>query len=216
MAKLAGNALRYRRLRRSGSPWRLESLSLEITHRCFCRCRMCNIWQIPAEVPDLDLAFWRQVLCSPELHHLRELDLTGGEPFLRHDIGSLLATISELQATQFPKLRTLAITTNGILTDRILEQVGAVVNELGRRGIDLVLACGMDAVGGLHDRIRNHPGAWRSLERTLDGLARLRRSSPRLVLGIKTTVIPENVRYLESIAAYASERDLFTIISPRI
>jgi MoaA/NifB/PqqE/SkfB family radical SAM enzyme len=118
--KLIGNGMRYRRLRASGKPYRLESLSLEITHRCICRCSMCNIWQIPPEVPDLELSIWQELLCSPELYHLREMDLTGGEPFLRRDVDKLLQAICDVQPTHFPGLRTLAITTNGILTDRIL------------------------------------------------------------------------------------------------
>ena len=214
--KLLGNGMRYRRLRVSGKPYRLESLSLEITHRCICRCRMCNIWQIPPEVPDLDLSVWQELLCSPELHHLRELDLTGGEPFLRRDVDKLLQAILDAQSTHFPGLRTLAITTNGILTDRILGLTRELVGPLQKRGIDLVLACGMDAVGKLHDRIRNYPGAWDKLQETLSGLCRIRETYANLILGIKTTIIPLNTRELGRLAEYARENSLFTIISPRI
>jgi len=216
IAKLIGNGIHHRRLRLSGKACRLESLSLEITHRCICRCSMCNIWQIPPEVPDLDLSVWQELLCSPELHHLRELDLTGGEPFLRHDAGKLLQAICEAQPAHFPRLRTLAITTNGILTDRILGHVRPLVAHLQKRGIDLVLSCGVDAVGNLHDRIRNYPGAWDKLQETFAGLYRIRESHPNLILGIKTTIIPLNIRELIPIAAYARSNNLFTIISPRI
>jgi len=214
--KLIGNGTRYRRLRVSGKPYRLESLSLEITHRCICRCRMCNIWQIPPEVPDLDLSVWQELLCSPELYHLRELDLTGGEPFLRRDVDKLLRAILDAQPAHFPGLRTLAITTNGILTDRIPGLTRELIGPLQKRGIDLVLACGMDAVGNLHDRIRNYPGAWDKLQETLSGLYRIREAHHNLVLGIKTTIIPQNARELGRLAEYARANNLFTIISPRI
>jgi MoaA/NifB/PqqE/SkfB family radical SAM enzyme len=214
--KLVGNGLRYRRLRAGGKPYRLESLSLEITHRCICRCRMCNIWKIPPEVPDLELSVWQELLRSPELYHLRELDLTGGEPFLRPDVGGLLQAIRDLQPTHFPGLRTLAITTNGILTDRILVHTREIIGPLQKRGIDLVLACGLDAVGNLHDRIRNYPGAWDKLQETLSGLYRIRETHANLILGIKTTIIPQNVRELDRLAGYARANNLFTIISPRI
>jgi MoaA/NifB/PqqE/SkfB family radical SAM enzyme len=214
--KLVGSGMRYRWLRASGRPYRLESLSLEITHRCVCRCRMCNIWKIPPEVPDLELSVWRELLRSQELYHLRELDLTGGEPFLRPDVGGLLQAIRDLQPTHFPGLRTLAITTNGILTDRILGHVRELIGPLQARGIDLVLACGMDAVGELHDRIRNYPGAWDKLQETLAGLYRIRETHANLILGIKTTIIPKNTRELGRIAEYARANNLFTIISPCI
>jgi len=210
------NGIRYRRLKSGGKPYRLEAISLEITHRCICKCSMCNIWKIPANVPDLDLSNWLALLSSPELRHLRELDLTGGEPFLRKDLGELLQLICDLQPTHFPELRTLAITTNGILTGRVLEITRGIIGLLQDRGIDLVLACGMDAVGEIHDRIRNFPGAWENLQKTLDELYHLRTIHPNLVLGVKTTVVPQNAHILTQIAEYAERNNLFTIISPRI
>lgn len=177
---------------------------------------MCNIWKIPADVPDLDLGAWLRLFASPELRRLRELDLTGGEPFLRQDLGELLRGICALQPTCFPGLRTLSITTNGILTERILEVTGEIIAPLQKLGIDLVLACGMDAVGCLHDHIRNFPGAWQKLDQTLSGLQRLRKEHANLILGVKTTVVPRNAGELERIADYAEAQGLFTIISPRI
>jgi MoaA/NifB/PqqE/SkfB family radical SAM enzyme len=214
--KLFCNGIRYRRLKYTGKPCRLEAISLEITHRCICRCSMCNIWKIPPQVQELELFDWLQLLSSPELRYLRELDLTGGEPFLRNDLGELLQGICDLQPINFPELRTLAITTNGILTDRILELTREIIGPLRDRGIDLVLACGMDAAGELHDRIRGFPGAWKRLQETLSGLKSLRKAHPNLVLGIKTTIVPSNAHELGRIADYAEENGLFTIISPCI
>lgn len=213
---LARNGARYRMLRYFGKPGHLQTISLEITHRCFCRCSMCNIWKIPAQVSDLELSDWLHLLTSPELLQLRELDLTGGEPFLRNDLDDLLHGICNLKPTYFPELQTLAITTNGLLTDKIIELTGNIIEPLKKLGIDLVLACGMDAIGDLHDRIRGFPGAWEKLQKTLLGLYRLRSSYSNLVLGIKTTVVPLNVSELDRLADYAEKNNLFTIISPRI
>ncbi len=214
--KLFFNALRYRLLKATGRPCRLDAISLEITHRCICRCRMCNIWQIPPEVPDLALSDWTDLLSSRELRGLRELDITGGEPFLRKDLGDLLEWISSSKPECFPELKTVAITTNGILTERVLEVIGQIAGPMQVRGIDLVLACGMDAVGVLHDEIRNHKGAWHKLSATIAGLKELRNSHANLILGIKTTIVPSNVHELDRIVSFAGEHDLFTIISPCI
>ena len=215
VGKLAYNAVRYRLLKTTGRPGRLQAISLEVTHRCICRCRMCNIWQI-RDVPDLPLRVWTDLLSSSTLRRLVEIDITGGEPFLREDLEALLQWIARSKSARFPGLKTLAITTNGILTDRILAVVGRIVGPLQEEGIDLVLACGMDAVGPLHDAIRNFRGAWEKLDATLAGLRQLRDNHPNLVLGIKTTIVPANVHQLERVAAYAREHGLFTIVSPCI
>ena len=85
--KLAGrlflNGLYFRYLKWCGKPVRPQALSLEITHDCIARCLMCNIWKIPREVPNLPVAAWIQLLSSDLFEDLRELDITGGEPFLR-------------------------------------------------------------------------------------------------------------------------------------
>jgi len=214
--KLLFNGLRFRYLRLTGKPSPLQAISLEITHRCICRCCMCNIWRIPNDVPDLELSVWTDLLSSPELKDLRELDITGGEPFLREDLGDLLGWICRAQPTRFPRLRTVAITTNGILTDRILRDVRKIIGPMQALGIDLVLACGMDAVGELHDQIRHTKGAWKKLNRTLTELLQLKTVYRNLVPGIKTTVVPMNVGELEGISSFAQERGLFTIISPCI
>lgn len=214
--KLLCNGIRFRRLKFSGKPHQLEAISLEITHHCICRCSMCNIWKIPPQVQDLGLEEWMKLLSSPELRYLRELDLTGGEPFIRNDLGKLLQGICDLQPTHLPELRTVAITTNGILTERILDIVREIIGPLRFRGIDLVLACGLDGVGELHDRIRNFPGAWEKLQETLSGLRFLRSTNSNLILGLKTTVVPLNAHELDRIADYAEVNGLFTIISPRI
>ena len=43
------SGLCYRLLKFSGKPHRLESISIEVTHRCICRCGMCNMWKIPSD-----------------------------------------------------------------------------------------------------------------------------------------------------------------------
>jgi MoaA/NifB/PqqE/SkfB family radical SAM enzyme len=216
IAKLFLNGLRFRLLRHSGKPHRLESLSVELTHRCICRCRMCNIWQIPPTVPDLDLSTWLKLFSSPELQNLRELDLTGGEPFLRPDLHEILRTICQIKPACFPHLRTVSITTNGLLTDQILQVTRAVIGPLQAQGVDLVLVCGMDAASDLHDEIRQFPGAWSRLQKTLSDLRQLREDHDNLILGIKTTIVPLNAHDLDRIADYAERHDLFTIISPCI
>jgi MoaA/NifB/PqqE/SkfB family radical SAM enzyme len=212
----AGRAIRFRLLKATGRGARPEALSIEVTRRCIARCVMCNIWQTPADQRELSVREWLELLKSPSLSGLRELDVTGGEPFLRDDLRELFRGVIALKRTHLPRLRTIAVTTNGFLTERVLGLVRDLVAPLERAGMTMVFACGLDGVGPVHDRIRNVPGGWQRLDATIDGLARLRDGHPCLVLGIKTTVTRHNVGELEAIARYADQRGLFTIVSPFI
>ncbi len=218
--KLAGqlfkNGLRFQYLKRRGKPGRVQAVSIEITHHCIAKCIMCNIWKIPREVPDLSIDDWIHFLSSDLFSHLRELDITGGEPFLRKDLLDLITGICELKQGNLKDLQSIAITTNGFLSRRVLEYTENILPRLGDKHIDLVMVCAMDAIGEIHDRIRNYRDAWLKVNETIEGLKRLRGEFPNLIIGLKTTILPINVGGLEDIAQYADSNGLFTIISPCI
>jgi MoaA/NifB/PqqE/SkfB family radical SAM enzyme len=216
LGRLIGRGLHFRYLKVTGGPASPQALSIELTLRCIARCLMCNIWQAPRNLPELTTAEWLEVLSAPVLGDLRELDLTGGEPFLRTDLTDLLEGICRLKRSCFPQLHSIAITTNGFLTEKILAVVSAVLPALEREGIGLVFALGLDAVGPLHDRIRRYEGGWEKLEATVRELAKLRTDHPALVLGAKTTVTRHNVGELDRIVRFADRHRMFTIISPYI
>lgn len=216
LLKLTARGIRFRALKTLGWPAKPEALSLEITRRCIARCVMCNIWRLPARAPELAAQDWLKLLESPLLANLRELDVTGGEPFLRNDIVALLLGIGNLKTTRLRHLGSVAITTNGFLTDKVLGDVKAVIAPLETAGVGLVFACGLDAVGPTHDRIRNFKGGWEKLHATLQALMALRDRFPGLILGIKTTVTRHNIDELDRICRYAEDNALFAIISPYI
>lgn len=214
--RLLGNGLRFRYLKRTGKAGKLQAASLEVTHRCVARCVMCNIWRIPHDVPELATESWLQLLSSPVFSDLRELDVTGGEPFLKKDLVDLLTGIGELKQANFKGLRSIAVTTNGLLPERVLGQTEKILGASRGQDVDLVMVCAMDAVGDVHDQIRNYPDAWRKVNETIEGLVKLREAFSNLVIGLKTTVLPVNVGELQKISNYAAARGLFTIISPCI
>ncbi|MBW1704733.1 MAG: radical SAM protein [Deltaproteobacteria bacterium] len=218
--KLAGqlllNGLRFQYLKWRGLPGKPQAISLEITHNCIAKCIMCNIWKIPSEVSDLSMEDWIGFLSSDLFSDLRELDITGGEPFIRSDLLDLFSGVCELKQTNLRGLRSIAVTTNGFLTGRVLEYVEKALPWLRDKDIDLVMVCAMDAIGEIHEKIRNYPDAWSKVNETIQGLKRLREAFSNLVIGLKTTILPVNVGRMEGIVQYANANDLFTIISPCI
>ena len=216
VGRLALNGLRFQYLKRTGRPGKPQALSLEITHHCIAKCIMCNIWKIPSHVKDLPLTQWTTLLSSPLFSDLRELDITGGEPFLRKDLPGLFSEICRLKKRNLRKLKSVAITTNGLLTERVQAAAGTILEEMKAVGIDFVVVCAMDGIGGIHDKVRNTEDAWKKVNETIQGLKGLREQYSNLIIGLKTTVLPINVEALEAISLYASENGLFTIISPCI
>jgi MoaA/NifB/PqqE/SkfB family radical SAM enzyme len=215
-AKLLVRGLKYRLLQKTGLSALPEALSMEVTHRCIARCMMCNIWKTPASVPDLHASSWIGLLDRPMFRRLKELDITGGEPFLRDDLLELVLAICDLKAKRFPELRSIAITSNGFLTERILSVSRAIASLLKDAKLDLVLAFALDGIGDIHSQIRNVENGWKRLEATIEGMKDVRREKDNVILGVKTTVLPANTHELAAIARFAEERGLFTIISPRI
>jgi MoaA/NifB/PqqE/SkfB family radical SAM enzyme len=213
--RLLRNGIRYRYLRATGKPIQPQAVSIEITQKCIARCIMCNIWQ-SRDAVDLPVEDWIHLFSFPFFSDLRELDITGGEPFLRKDFLELIDGLSHLKESNLKKIKSLAVTTNGFLTDRILELTEKIVAILGQKGINLVMVLAMDAIGEIHDRIRNYKDAWTKVNHTIQGLEEMRKKSNNIIIGLKTTVLPLNVNQLESISSYANEHDLFTIISPCI
>jgi MoaA/NifB/PqqE/SkfB family radical SAM enzyme len=214
--RLFKNGIRFQYQKRTGKPGRVQALSLEITHNCIARCVMCNIWKIPKEVPNLSVGDWLHLLSSDLFSDLRELDITGGEPFLRKDLIDLFTGICELKGNNLKSLQSIAVTTNGFLTQRVLEYTEEILGRLKDRRIDLVIVCAMDAIGDIHDKIRNYKDAWSKVNETIEGMKNLRDRYPNLIVGLKTTILPVNVEELENITRYADSNGLFTIISPCI
>ena len=86
----------------------MKFASIITTYRCNCKCHMCNIWQHPTrpeeEITPSDIA---------KLPSVPNVNITGGEPFLRDDIEDILDVLK-------PKTKRVVISTNGYWTERVL------------------------------------------------------------------------------------------------
>jgi MoaA/NifB/PqqE/SkfB family radical SAM enzyme len=150
---------------------------LAVTYRCNARCEMCGIWKSPPR-EELPPAAYRGLPPS-----LRDVNLTGGEPFLRDDLSEIHAVVRQ----KCPRAQTI-ISTNGILTDRIVPQL----REMRRRERNIGLAISLDGPAELHDSIRRAPGAYDHAMATLRALQAENFRNLRLAF----TITPRNVLQL--------------------
>jgi len=217
--RLLGNALWFRYSKLRGTPLSPEVVSLAVTNRCNSHCIMCNIWKRAKEIPDiksLELTGDEiiDLLSRPLFSGLVELDLTGGEPHLRDDLVDIALEIGRLKSSSLSRLRSIIITSNGLLPGKIVPNYQRILEGLRHTDIDLVSVASFDGIGETHDNVRGTRGAFKLATETLGGLLELREQYPNYFIGLKTTILPENIHALDAILDFALERNLFHIISP--
>ncbi len=129
---------------------RIYSIIFEVTHRCPCDCAHCYLSKnLKDELSTEEIADLFHQAC---LEGVFDLDITGGEPFLRKD---------------FPKILKLArderffiyIQTTGILIERPEVKL---LQEMKISSIQLSL---LGANHETHDSIMNYPGAFKRIMR---------------------------------------------------
>jgi MoaA/NifB/PqqE/SkfB family radical SAM enzyme len=107
---------------------------IAVTYRCNARCHMCNTWQFPTR-PDEEL--------TPDdlrsLPHLAFANITGGEPFLRTDLGEIVEVVRS-------KADRVVISTNGYFTDRVVA--------LAERFPDLGFRVSLEGLPAANDELR--------------------------------------------------------------
>lgn len=170
----------------------------EATMRCNLHCEFCyvgDLLNIEGE--------WRQELtiealrqAFPERSGL-QVNLTGGEIFMRKDIMDVLALFRDKGYTCG------YLTTNGtIISDERAEALAG----LARTGFLKHISVSIDGPGEHHDRARGQKGTF---ERTAAGLRRLqqaaRRTGAPLRVSINTTVAAESLSTLEQMVEVAEE-----------
>lgn len=150
-------------------------LTYLVTFSCNARCVMCDSWRKPS--PD-DLTLSELDAIFAQLPRLDAVRITGGEPFVRTD---LLGMAEIVQARLRPLV--LHITTNGFLTDRIVD-----FSERRPRSLPLRVLVSLDGLESRHNAIRGRSTAFASAVATLRALAP-RRAELNLHLSVNQTIV---------------------------
>jgi MoaA/NifB/PqqE/SkfB family radical SAM enzyme len=136
-----------------------------VTMACQSRCTMCDIWRY-GRGQEMRPGDYRRLPRS-----LRQINISGGEPFLRSDLPDVVAVIRD----RCRKARIL-ISTNGLSPSRIESMMDRM------HGVGVRVS--IDGIGAVDDRTRGVPGSY---ERALETLHRLKAAGHR-DLGISATV----------------------------
>ena len=161
------------------------SAVLAVTYRCNSRCRTCDIWK---REPGCEL--------TPEQFGrlpdgLRNINLSGGEPFLRNDLPEVVAVLRR----KYPRAA-VVISTNGLAPERIERSV----REMGRVGVRVSI----DAIGRLDDDVRGVNGSFDLAMETVDRLAALGLKD----LGVSATISADTAGHLRRLKQIADDRGI--------
>src|SRR3989344_5533340 len=153
---------------------------LAVTYNCNARCIMCDIWKIKG-FPELPVAQFAKLPSS-----LRDINISGGEPFLRPDLPEIIAVV----AKACPKAR-MVISTNGFLTDLVVKQMKKILAVKP----DIGVAVSIDGMGEMHDQMRGIPGGF---ARDMETVRQLK------ALGVKTirlgfTITEKNISHFQKV-----------------
>ena len=172
-------------------------VQVDITDRCNFRCPMCSKPETQASSQELELQEWMMALERIRtVPLLREISISGGEPFTRPDM---------LEILDFAKRMDLRVVllSNGWFID------ADTLQALQELGVDRLMVSLNSLRKSVHDGSRGKPGSYeRIMQLIQEWLA-----SPRTTdLCLATIVMESNCGELLSLATYVNERGLSGII----
>lgn len=152
-------------------------LTYTVTFRCNARCIMCDSWKLQGH-NDLQIDQIESIF--KQLPRMDGVRLTGGEPFVRTD----LLEITNL-AIRYLKPLGVHITTNGFLTDRIVD---LCANR--PRKVPLQIMVSLDGLKEKHNHIRGSSIAFPNAMKTIESLVKLRRKW-NLDIAVNQTIVDQ-------------------------
>lgn len=129
----------------------MKSLVCAITYRCNSRCTFCNIWK-GKNKKEIDMLYYKK------LPFFETINITGGEPFMRSDINDIIEILKR-------KTKRIVISTNGLMTERILETA--------KKYPWIGFRVSIDGEKDKHDEMRGIPGGFKKSIDTIIGLKKL-------------------------------------------
>lgn len=172
-------------------------LVLFINSICNMRCEHCFYWTHLNKRDDLTVD--EIFALSRSLGKIENLNLSGGEPFLRKEFAEICR-----QFIRHNGVRQIYVPTNGWFADRT---IAAIEKTLEEPELDLFVAeLSLDGMAEFHDTFRVAKGSFRRAMQTYDALADLQRRDPRVRIHAISTATDVNVEQIRKLTTYLYDR----------
>jgi MoaA/NifB/PqqE/SkfB family radical SAM enzyme len=172
-------------------------LILFINSNCNQRCEHCFYWRNLNRRDDLTRD--ELVALSRSLGRIDNLNLSGGEPFLRPEFADICR-----QFIRANGVREIYVPTNGTFTERMVKQIADTLQEDALRLF--VVEFSLDGLAEFHDKFRGQRGAFARAMQSYEALAQLQARDPRLRLHAISTATNVNVEEIRRLTTYLFER----------
>jgi MoaA/NifB/PqqE/SkfB family radical SAM enzyme len=172
-------------------------LVLFINSICNMKCEHCFYWTSLNKRDDLtkDEIF----ALSDSLGSIENLNLSGGEPFLRKEFGEICRKF-----IQTNRVKQIYVPTNGYYTDKCVAAIREVLKE---PTLDLFVAeLSLDGMPEFHDAFRVAKGSFAKAMQTYDALADLQRSDSRLRIHAISTATDVNMAEIKQLTTFLYDR----------
>ncbi len=170
---------------------------LFINSICNMKCEHCFYWQ-QLNSPD-DLTFDELVGLSRQLGPIENLNLSGGEPFLRKDFGAVCR-----QFITHNGVKEIYVPTNGFYTEKTVTQIRESLKEPSLRLFAVELS--LDGMPEFHDKFRVTKDAFKNAMETYDALEELQREDDRLHIHAISTATDTNMDDIRRLTTFLFDR----------
>ena len=172
-------------------------LVLFINSICNMKCEHCFYWTHLNKRDDL--TFDEIVALSNSLGPIENLNLSGGEPFLRKEFAEICRQFIHRNG-----VRQIYVPTNGWYSDKTVAAISTLLKE---PELDLFVAeISLDGMADFHDRFRVAPGSFDRAMKTYDALAELQRTDRRLRIHSISTATDVNVSEIWELTSFLYNR----------
>src|SRR5215813_12980268 len=170
---------------------------LFINSICNMKCEHCFYWQ-SLNSPD-DLTFDEIVDLSKQLGRIENLNLSGGEPFLRKEFGAICQ-----QFIRQNEVKEIYVPSNGYFTEKTVAHIRETLQEKSLRLFAVELS--LDGMQEFHDRFRATKNSFKRAMETYDALEALQREDPRLQIHAISTATADNMDEIRRLTTFLFER----------
>ncbi len=186
-------------------------LVLFVTDRCNAKCKHClladGVHQ-PDKGSELTLDEFEKL--STSMDQLLFLLPTGGEPFIRDDLGEIIKIFYRNN-----RVRNIGVPTNGFFTEKIIQTTKDILTSCPE--LDFGIDVSIDGIKEVHDGIRGVSGLFDKAVETFHHLKSLEKTFPKFNVNIETTVSSYNDKYLSENYDYFTKElkagNIFTLLT---